>query len=334
MNLETLRAAVDRGQSFDHLLFHGHTPRADGSVGSECLSQWFAASFELDGVRYATAEHFMMAGKARPAAIADGRMPVVRTVLTIALAGLVAGCGSKNEESSGGDDPARARAMSCIAYQSDYWRGVATADDPAPPDLDRYACAGLYRKRSCPAAWSDDAADPVAALAVACAEAYCGDLPDPKPALCKRGPDAFKPADRVPALVELDRAILVHELGDAGLAQQLSARLRLFEARREQPVSIDLPRATSGIEESTYLVVAIDRAGTIYVGSEKVDRDALEARLREALSGDADLELMIDADRDVAHAQVVEVMAAAKRAGFETIGMATRQPRPQVKPPR
>lgn len=29
------------------------------------LSQWWPAPFTLDGVRYATAEHWMMAGKAR-----------------------------------------------------------------------------------------------------------------------------------------------------------------------------------------------------------------------------------------------------------------------------
>ncbi len=34
-------------------------------MGKSCLSQWFEAPFELDGIRYPTAEHFMMAGKAR-----------------------------------------------------------------------------------------------------------------------------------------------------------------------------------------------------------------------------------------------------------------------------
>lgn len=49
----------------DMLLFWGHRPRPDGIVTATCLSQWYAAPFTVDGVRYATAEHFMMAGKAR-----------------------------------------------------------------------------------------------------------------------------------------------------------------------------------------------------------------------------------------------------------------------------
>lgn len=64
MNLQTLRDAVENGRTFSYLLFYGHKARTDGTVNSECLSQWYGAGFEIDGVRYATAEHRMMAGKA------------------------------------------------------------------------------------------------------------------------------------------------------------------------------------------------------------------------------------------------------------------------------
>lgn len=48
-----------------YLFFWGHTPKKGGVVGPECLSQWYPAPFEVDGVRFATAEHYMMWGKAR-----------------------------------------------------------------------------------------------------------------------------------------------------------------------------------------------------------------------------------------------------------------------------
>jgi ribA/ribD-fused uncharacterized protein len=48
-----------------YLHFWGHRPQRDGSVGAGCLSQWWPAPFTVDGVEYATAEHWMMAGKAR-----------------------------------------------------------------------------------------------------------------------------------------------------------------------------------------------------------------------------------------------------------------------------
>ncbi|MFJ4922676.1 NADAR family protein [Streptomyces sp. NPDC088725] len=48
-----------------YLYFWGHTPARDGALGPHCLSQWWSAPFTVDGVRYATAEHWMMAAKAR-----------------------------------------------------------------------------------------------------------------------------------------------------------------------------------------------------------------------------------------------------------------------------
>jgi ribA/ribD-fused uncharacterized protein len=47
-----------------YLFFWGHTPKRPGTVGAECLSQWYPASFQVNGVRFATAEHYMMWGKA------------------------------------------------------------------------------------------------------------------------------------------------------------------------------------------------------------------------------------------------------------------------------
>lgn len=62
---EQLIERTAAGDVFDFLFFWGHTPKTDGVVDASCLSQWFPCAFTLDGVRYATAEHFMMAEKAR-----------------------------------------------------------------------------------------------------------------------------------------------------------------------------------------------------------------------------------------------------------------------------
>ena len=63
---ETLTTAMAAGRVVDFLFFWGHTPKSPPALDASCLSQWFAASpFEIDGVRYATAEHYMMAEKAR-----------------------------------------------------------------------------------------------------------------------------------------------------------------------------------------------------------------------------------------------------------------------------
>lgn len=45
--------------------FWGHRPNKDGSTGAGCFSQWWPCSFVVDGVTYRSAEHWMMAEKAR-----------------------------------------------------------------------------------------------------------------------------------------------------------------------------------------------------------------------------------------------------------------------------
>ncbi|MFD7231250.1 NADAR family protein [Streptomyces sp. NPDC059881] len=62
---EALIERVENGERVRYLHFWGHRPRPDGAVGAGCLSQWWPSPFTVDGIEYATAEHWMMAGKAR-----------------------------------------------------------------------------------------------------------------------------------------------------------------------------------------------------------------------------------------------------------------------------
>jgi predicted NAD-dependent protein-ADP-ribosyltransferase YbiA (DUF1768 family) len=65
MNISDIKDKVDRGEQIEYLFFWSHRPNADGTIGNTCFSQWFDASFELNGIHYQTAEHYMMAEKAR-----------------------------------------------------------------------------------------------------------------------------------------------------------------------------------------------------------------------------------------------------------------------------
>jgi ribA/ribD-fused uncharacterized protein len=62
---ERLVAAVAEGSSPEYLFFWGHTQKHADVIDAACFSQWFPRSFTVNGVHYATAEHFMMAAKAR-----------------------------------------------------------------------------------------------------------------------------------------------------------------------------------------------------------------------------------------------------------------------------
>lgn len=64
-NVAELCEYIRRGGQPRMIQFWGHQAAKDGSIKKTCFSQWYDAGFEIDGIRYPTAEHYMMAEKAR-----------------------------------------------------------------------------------------------------------------------------------------------------------------------------------------------------------------------------------------------------------------------------
>ncbi len=69
---EALIEALAAGTRIRYVHFWRHTALSDGRIGAGCLSQWWPSPFTVDGVEYATAEHWMMAAKARLFADPEG----------------------------------------------------------------------------------------------------------------------------------------------------------------------------------------------------------------------------------------------------------------------
>ena len=61
----TLIKRIEAGEHFSYVCFWGHSVPKDGSIGKTCFSQWYPSAFEVEGVSYPTAEHWMMASKAK-----------------------------------------------------------------------------------------------------------------------------------------------------------------------------------------------------------------------------------------------------------------------------
>jgi ribA/ribD-fused uncharacterized protein len=64
-DVESLLEFTCYGGRAKYVFFWGHTPRQGGGVGKHVFSQWYEAQFTIGGVTYPTAEHGMMAEKAR-----------------------------------------------------------------------------------------------------------------------------------------------------------------------------------------------------------------------------------------------------------------------------
>ena len=63
-DIQTIFKRYESGESLEFQFFWGHHGKPD-RVTKACLSQWFPASFEVDGDKYNCAEQYMMAEKAR-----------------------------------------------------------------------------------------------------------------------------------------------------------------------------------------------------------------------------------------------------------------------------
>ena len=61
---EELIAFLKQGNKVKYVCFWGHRKSRSG-ISKSCFSQWYNSSFEIDGITYPTAEHYMMAEKAR-----------------------------------------------------------------------------------------------------------------------------------------------------------------------------------------------------------------------------------------------------------------------------
>lgn len=66
LSRDDLAQAIEDGVKPKWAFFWGHKPSQDASITKSCFSQWWSGHpFQIDGITYTTAEHYMMAEKAR-----------------------------------------------------------------------------------------------------------------------------------------------------------------------------------------------------------------------------------------------------------------------------
>ncbi len=93
-----------------------------------------------------------------------------------------------------------------------------------------------------------------------------------------------------------------------------------------QRVAVDLPRASAekNLEDPERVTLAIDAQAQVFWNDEPIDATTLQQRLEHAARQDPQPELHIRGDRKAEYESVLQVMAAAQRAGVEKLGFVTR----------
>ena len=99
-------------------------------------------------------------------------------------------------------------------------------------------------------------------------------------------------------------------------------------------VKVDLPRASAQQMEHSEekLVLTITRDRRIFLGDAEISPTELERKLSTNARIQKDKELYLHADRSLNYGLVVEIMATARRAGVESLGMITEPDKELRKP--
>ena len=99
-------------------------------------------------------------------------------------------------------------------------------------------------------------------------------------------------------------------------------------------VKVDLPRASAQQMEhqEEKLVLTITRDRRLFLGNSEIPPADLEKKLSSNARIQKEKELYLHADRSLPYGQVVEIMAVARRAGVESLGMITEPDRELRRP--
>src|SRR6266851_3330576 len=93
----------------------------------------------------------------------------------------------------------------------------------------------------------------------------------------------------------------------------------------QQGVKVNLPPAKAAPVEAKErkIVLSIDKGRHVFIGEAEVPIDQLEQKLKTNAKLQADKELYLQGDTDVNYGTVIQVMAAAQRAGIPNVSMIT-----------
>jgi biopolymer transport protein ExbD len=92
-------------------------------------------------------------------------------------------------------------------------------------------------------------------------------------------------------------------------------------------VQISLPEVAQRLmneEKNTRVTLVVDKSSETYLEGQKIDMNDLQDKLSRFVQEREILHLVLQADKDVSHGKVVEIMDIAKSAGVQSIIIAAR----------
>ena len=91
-------------------------------------------------------------------------------------------------------------------------------------------------------------------------------------------------------------------------------------------VPIRLPKVTQNAYDGKKqeIILAIDKTGRVYIKGKQIELGALGPRLKDLVEKDGLTKLVLQADEEVHHGRVVQIMDLAKSSGISSIVIAAQ----------
>ncbi len=94
---------------------------------------------------------------------------------------------------------------------------------------------------------------------------------------------------------------------------------------KQQGLPVNLPRAATAEREiRENVTLSLTKEGALFYNKKQIDLSALSPLLKADLAGNPKLLVIINADTDVLHGRVVEVMDGVKALGASRMAIATK----------
>ena len=90
-------------------------------------------------------------------------------------------------------------------------------------------------------------------------------------------------------------------------------------------IPVDLPQAGTGEDTVTTLAVTMTDDGRLYLDGAKTDESNLKSQLRSEKAKNAELRVIVDADKSISHGKVVRVIDLVRKEGISKFAINIRE---------
>jgi len=106
----------------------------------------------------------------------------------------------------------------------------------------------------------------------------------------------------------------------------------------QKGVSVDLAKTNNPVQmpdadKEDALLVAVQRDGAVFFGSERISPDQLTNKIKDKLAARVDKRVFVRADARTKYGNVVEVVDNVRAAGVDQLGLLTEQRKTGAPPP-